>query len=693
MTSLTLTRTACLAVTRTGRFVVQWGALASSWCLRLTSTAAFLGVLVGIAGQFAIVAFGSQAADSSLEPTIWQRVVGVAVTALAYALIGFFVSLISASWLRLPLGRVLGVSLFTGVFTLVFAANVVSTVIRVLSGTHMTVGAVEFLMSSPDHFAHAALDGYAWSVRAAACAVVLFAIATAIRTASTVRAPGAPRFRAVTALLAVLLLSVVGWAGSAQATLDYRVFASTAELAFARSVRSTSGLSDVAAAAGDGAAVPPEVGPPRSSERLWELALAKQGDERPNVLLLTLESVSYRHLGFEGYRRGVTPNLDALAKAGLRFRRAWTTATHSNYAQMAILSSLFPRRGSQLDMYHNLDYPRLLPHDLFHRLGYTTATISSQDETWQGMRRFQQTDTPTEFWHARDHQGPFIDTGTERIVPDEITVTRIKRWLDNHKGAPWSLYVNLQCTHFPYKLPEHASRPFHPDEPNPASFTYLRYPEAELEVVKNRYDNALAYVDRQIGRLRNHLRAIGEYDNTLWVITSDHGEMFHQHGMVTHGKSLYDAESRVPLILHWPKRIKPGETWEPASHLDIMPTVAELVGVPAHPSYQGRSLLHPPGDARPAVFMNIQGLRFADGVVCYPWKFMYDVTGQQAFLFNLDRDPEEATNLLREQPRVAASLASLIQAQIDAQLEYHAGENGEREEFFQPRLGVCPSLP
>ncbi len=91
--------------------------------------------------------------------------------------------------------------------------------------------------------------------------------------------------------------------------------------------------------------------------------------------------------------------------------------------------------------------------------------------------------------------------------------------------------------------------------------------------------------------------------------------------------------------------------------------------------------------------MNIQGLRFADGVVCYPWKFMYDVTGQQAFLFNLDRDPEEATNLLREQPRVAASLASLIQAQIDAQLEYHAGENGEREEFFQPRLGVCPSLP
>lgn len=693
MSSTLLPRTATTAVTRTGRFVVQWGALASSWCLRLTCLAVFLGILVGAGGQIAIVVFGSPAAQPSLEPNLVHRVVGIAMTTLVYAFVGLVVSLLSASWLRFPAGRALGIGLFTGVFTLLFAANVVSTVVRILSGTHVTVGAVEFLVSSPEHFLHAALDGYAWSVRGALFAVLVFAAVTAVRAASTVRAPGAPRVRSVTALLTVLVLSLALGGGSAQATLDPRVFASTAELAFAFSVRNASGLRDVAAAAGSDAAVPPEPGPPMSAESLWSLAIEQNAGPRPNVILLTLESVSYRHLAYEGYKRGVTPNLDALAKGGLRVRRAWATATHSNYAQMAILSSLFPRRGSQLDMYHKLDYPRLLPHDLFHRLGYATATISSQDETWQGMLRFQRTGTPTDYWHAGDHRGPFIDTGTERVVPDELTVARVKRWIRSHKDERWALYVNLQGTHFPYRLPDHASRPFRPDEPDAATFTYLRYPESDLEVVRNRYDNALGYVDRQIGRLRNHLKVLGIETDTLWVITSDHGELFHEHGMVTHGKSLYEGETRVPLLFYWPGHIEPRDLHRPASHLDIMPTVAGLLELPPHPSYQGSSLLQEPSEPSPAVFMNIQGLRFIDGVVCYPWKFIYDVTGRQAMLFHLERDPGEQDNLLQERPDVAARLASVLQAQIDAQLDYHEGDAEQREAFFQPRLAHCPALP
>ena len=489
----------------------------------------------------------------------------------------------------------------------------------------------------------------------------------------------------------MLLLSSAVGAGSAQA-FDSRVFFSTAELAFAFSVRNASGLRDVAAAAGS-AVAPPEAGPPKSAESLWSLAIENHVGPRPNVILLTLESVSYKHFAFEGYKRGVTPNLDALAKGGLRVRRAWSTATHSNYAQMAILSSLFPRRGTQLDMYHKLDYPRLLPHDLFHRLDYATATISSQDETWQGMLRFQKTDTPTEYWHAQDHEGPFIDTGTERVVPDELTMARIKRWIRKHKDEKWALYVNLQATHFPYRLPEQAARPFRPDEPNPATFTYLRYPESELEIVKNRYDNALSYVDRQVGRLRNHLRTLGLESDTLWVVTSDHGELFHEHGMVTHGKTLYEGETRIPVIFYWPGHIEPRDLLRPASHLDIMPTVAGLLKLPPHPSYQGASLLETPVGAPPAVFMNIQGLRFVDGVVCYPWKFIYDATGRQAMLFHLERDPQENDNLLQKNPDVAAKMASVLQAQIDAQLDYHEGDSERREAFFQPRLARCPSLP
>ena len=256
MANLSISSPATSAVSRTGRFVIQWGTLASSWCLRLTSVAAFLGVVIGMGGQLAILLFGGPAVDPSLEPSLGQRVVGVALTALAYSILGLLLAIVSSSWMRSPTRRKLAITVFTAVFTLVFAVNVVSTVVRILSGTHMTVGAVEFLCSSPGHFLHAALEGYAWSVRAALLGIVVFAVATAIRTASTIRAPGAPRFRSVTYLLAVLLLALVARAGSAQATLDHRVFASTAELAFAQSVRRSSGLRDVASDA------PPELSAP-----------------------------------------------------------------------------------------------------------------------------------------------------------------------------------------------------------------------------------------------------------------------------------------------------------------------------------------------------------------------------------------------------------------------------------------------
>ena len=692
MTVSSLEQAMTAAADRTGRFVVQWGAVTSAWCLRLSALGVAIGALAGTASQVAVITFADQATGPLSQPNLLQRAIGVCLTALVYGVAGATVGLATSSWLSGKVGRAFAISLSTSVFTVLFGANVFSTIIRILSGTHVTLGAVEFMMSSPDHFVHAAIDGYAWSVRGLVLGVVVFGLGTAACLVRVLRAPGAPRLRSVTAMVSVLLVALlVGSAGAAHATLDPVVMSSTPELAFAMSCRDAAGLRDLSVDS-EQQAVAVEPGPPRAAEALWRVAVQENHGPRPNVLLVVLESVGPSHLGYEGYRRGVTPNLDALAKAGLRVRRVWTTATHSNYAQMAILSSLFPRRGTTLDMYHHINYPRFLYHDLFARLGYRTGTISSQDETWQGMRRFEDTGTPTYFWNSGDFRGPHIDTGTERIVPDEVTVSHVKRWLEQRGGERWSLYVNLQGTHFPYKIPAHAARLFEPSEPNPATFTYLRYPASEREVVLNRYDNALAYVDSQIGRIRNYLSVTGQLDNTLWVITADHGEMFHEHGLVTHGTTLYDAESRVPLVLHWPRGIAPGDVWAPVSHLDVMPTLAALVGIPAHPSYQGRSVLEARRDDRRAVFMNIQGLRFADGVVCYPWKLAYDRTSQTAQLFHLERDPGEQRNVASTRRGVASALAMILQAQVDAQLAYHEGTDDERSIRFQPRLLTCPEL-
>lgn len=374
--------------------------------------------------------------------------------------------------------------------------------------------------------------------------------------------------------------------------------------------------------------------------------------------------------------------------------RAWSTATHSNYAQMAVLSSLFPRRVHGLDQYERLDYPRVLFHDVMHQLGYETATITSQDENWQGMRRFQETGTPTYFWFSETYDGEHLDSGVEKIVPDQDTTEVALDWLSAYRKAPWALYLNFQATHFPYSMVADAERPWHPDRPTMSTFGYLGYPEAEREVVINRYDNALRYVDEQLGRVLDYLEAADELDDTIVVVTADHGEMFFDKGLVTHGKTLYEVEARVPLVVHWPGHVPAQRRRDPVSNLDVLPTIAELVGFPAHPSWQGRSILSPAqGPERPAVFMNIQGLRFADGIVCWPYKLILERTGDRQHLFDLSRDPAENRDLIEAQPEVAARLADTLTKQLLAQLDYHRKEDVElREGRYQPRLRPCPDL-
>jgi arylsulfatase A-like enzyme len=280
----------------------------------------------------------------------------------------------------------------------------------------------------------------------------------------------------------------------------------------------------------------------------------------------------------------------------------------------------------------------------------------------------------------------------EKTGPDEDTTDVALDWLSGYREVPWALYLNFQATHFPYTLKEGAERPWRPDEPTKSTFGYLGYPEGERDVVINRYDNALRYVDEQLGRVVDYLQAAGELDDTLIIVTADHGEMFFEKGLVTHGKTLFEVEARVPIIMHWPAGIDPSRRDEPVSNLDILPTVADLLGFPAHPSWQGRSFLEPTGERRP-IYMNIQGLRFADGIVCWPYKLILERTSKRQHLFDLSRDPDEQHDLIEDEPEIAARLADTLTKQLLAQLDYHREDALPlRQRRYQPRLRACPDL-
>ena len=432
-------------------------------------------------------------------------------------------------------------------------------------------------------------------------------------------------------------------------------------------------------------------------DRHW-LEQAADARVRANVVLITLESVGANRVGFLGYRDDVTPNLDRIARDSLVYERAYTTATHSNYAQMAILSSLFPRRGNALDMYGRLDYPRFLLHDVTNALGgYRSATISSQDESWQGMLDFETTKTPTLVRHSPDFAGKHLSLISEDIVPDEETAKRAIEFIDSAGSEPFSLYVNFQSTHFPYPIPADAPRLRSPSEPR-GRFDFLHWDEADRQAIENRHDDALAYVDAQVGSVFDALDDRDLLGNTIFVVVADHGEMFFEHDLVTHGRSLFEEETRVPLLVHAPD----GEAHRitrPVSTLDTVPTIVDELGQGPYPGHQGESVRWAWRDGpfpHPAIFMNIQGWKHLDGVVCLPYKLVRDPEVGSTALYDLDRDPRETTDVASARPAVTHALEEVLGAQIEAQQRYHAlTDEGAafRADRFAPHLLACPPLP
>ncbi len=664
---------------------------------RIGVLGAAAGLVVGAAGQGIVARFAT--GTDSAGPTWSQRLLGVAITASLLGALLFFVAaiaLVLTRRARRTSRRWAAIVPITLLSTLVLALHALGVTLHVLLGSHLTSSGLAFFLNSKGHIAGAVGAQYLGYLvpLIVLCLVAAAGLAWLARRALEID-PSRVRTAEVAGCLCMTGLAGFAAAAPARTPMGPAIARTSPEVALFASVSSDDGTDPLlennalVRAALDSA--------PRSQLESWA-QVARGVRPRANVIVLTLESVAISHVGYLGYPRRVTPNLDRIAEKSLRMTHAYTTATHSNYAQMAVISSLFPRRGTTLDMYQRLDYPRVLLHDLGHGLGYATGTISSQDETWQGMKRFQETGTPTYFRHAPDHQGDHLDLVTEDVAPDDATIDHAIGWIGAKKGEPFSLYINLQSTHFPYPIPASAPHPFQPYEPK-GTFNYVRWEEDDKPVILNRYDNALHYVDAQIGRLYDALAAQGILDDTILVVTSDHGELFFEHELVTHGRTLLEGESRVPLLVHYPAALDPGDDPTPVSTLDVLPTVVDLLGLPPHPAFQGESFAHfredGPASKQSAVYLNIQGWKHHEGIVCPPYKLIYDPDTQGSELYDIIRDPGETLDLAPSKPRVLSLLKEALRAQMDAQGIYHANSDTGarlRAERFAPRMLPCPSL-
>lgn len=405
----------------------------------------------------------------------------------------------------------------------------------------------------------------------------------------------------------------------------------------------------------------------------------------PNIFLIVLESITWNHFSFTGYEReDITPNLQAFSEESTLFPFTYATANHSNYAQPSIHSSQYPLRTKNLNTYTTVDYPKTLLFDILANSGYQTAFISSQNEDWCGMKTFLFADTELQYFrHSKDELGDNI--GAESKIDDKLTCEWALEYLEQRDPeTPTFLYINLQRTHFPYDIPEEADRPYQPCSTDDFQFSYLGYPRDEIQTVINKYDNALHYVDEQVGTFINYLKENDLYDDSLIIITTDHGESFYEHGFPTHSSSLYDDQIRVCTLIKQPGQKTAAVRNDPISQIDINPTILEILGMENYPSFQGEPILNNPR-TNPIYFI-CHSINRGIGILDYPLKFILPDTRRQ-HLTHIEEDPAEIIDYSSQDPERMLELRKQLEIFRQQQLYYYMDLPAEeRSNLFPPRL-------
>jgi len=436
-------------------------------------------------------------------------------------------------------------------------------------------------------------------------------------------------------------------------------------------------------------------------------AVAPGGSGRQSVILISCDTVRADHMSIYGYPLDTTPNLRRLLKEVAVYRNAYSSGDMTLSTHASIFTGLYPIGHGAHYSDHNpagrpLDQSRTTLAEILSSQGYLTAAVvanpgflSQALGLAQGFRYY-------------DHRSaiPFLSYRNREYA----TIRQLATTLLTHFSTPWEydqicrragevndevyrqlrhfkedrkpffLFINYMDAHWPYIPPA----PFHKRFPGiDESFTLKRYfklldrvleekatvSEVERRHLLSQYDGAIAYVDFEIDRLLGRLRAMNLYDDTLIVITSDHGEAFGERHLMEHGVSTYQDQVYVPLLIKFPKGCTEtgclGTREEPAGSVDIMPTILDTVGVAVPKGLDGRSLLRQ--EAAPDRLVYSESYprgslkkyprfrRIERSVVSGRWKLISSTSGK-CELYDLKTDPGEEQNVCQKEAPVSATL-------------------------------------
>lgn len=361
-----------------------------------------------------------------------------------------------------------------------------------------------------------------------------------------------------------------------------------------------------------------------------------------NVLLITLDTTRADHLPMYGYTKVRTPNLDALASSGFVFEDAISHAPITLTSHASILTGRLPiAHGVHDNSGYFLALKVKTLAEVLKDNGYSTGAFVSAFILDSRRQLNQGFDTYNDYFGGREN---------EDINPREIqrrgedTEIEASNWLEKQSGKKWFLWVHFYDPHDPYNPPE------------PYRTEYAERP----------YDGEIAYTDEVVGKLLQKVDSIGAGNNTVIVLTADHGESLGEHREETHAMFLYNSTQHVPLIIRVPgtrsRRIS-----GIVRHIDLAPTILDFLGLQPPAEMQGASLT-PVINGREK---NNRGAfaesRYAD--IHYGWSPLQSLTIDQykyidaphPELYEWKKDREEKKNLIQKKATVAKVLKERLQ--------------------------------
>ena len=372
----------------------------------------------------------------------------------------------------------------------------------------------------------------------------------------------------------------------------------------------------------------------------------------PNVILLVLESVAARWAGLNHGPYDSTPNLKAESARGLVFDNFYAHIGRSSNSLGSILLSAFPKLDFR-DLTE--EFPRLPGTSLasvFRDRGYRTAFVTPSDLNWADWRTFLDR---RGFGDVIDHHGLSCPTMLSSWgVEDRCAVDGMIDFIEKDPARPFFLMAWSQQTHHPY-------------EPTPGVplLEFVRGAIADAWDM-DRYLNVLHETDHHLERLFETIRRAGLDQDTLIVVTGDHGQAFGDpHDSYTQGRTVYEEDVHVPLLFWYPRLYQSGtRSATIGSHVDLAPTIADIAGFPAAPDWEGRSLFDT--SRAPRAYFYVAEDHFTLGVREDNWKYIFDLREGVEELYDLSRDPTEQHNLAAAQPERCARLRQRLAAWTDA---------------------------